>query len=173
VFIIKPNSNPAQSSRQRLSALWKRFTAILLMVVGAAGLCGIGCQGIYHESGEIYPPDPCARLKLTIDRARQASKQTDNAAMKLRDRVAKGFSNRDLEADIDRLETSTLEFGRRVAAISDALADCEHTDQFTVEIQDLQRRSAQMLQTIQLIRHDGLSTALPLLDRMLKSPSQP
>lgn len=147
--------------------------AASLLVVLALGLVGAGCQHIYREAEEIYPPDPCARLKLRIDQARQAREKADRAAARLRDRSAKGMADKTLEPDVDRLEMAAREFARRTAAVSDAVASCEQSDLFAAEMQRLRLLSEQLFEAVQLIRSDGLSATLPLLDRLLQSPPQP
>jgi hypothetical protein len=151
----------------------RKCITLSLLLVFALGLGNVGCHGIYRESEEIYPPDPCARLKLKLDQARQAQKQVEQAATRLRDRVAKGVAGKALEPDIDRLEMEAREFGRRVAAVSDSVAGCEQSDQFAAQVQSLRKSSAQMLETVQLIRRDDLNSKLPLIDRLLASPTQP
>jgi len=137
------------------------------------GLGGAGCQGIYHESEEIYPPDAVDRLNLRMDQARQAQKQADQAAAQLQDRATKGVAGNNLDSDVDRLEMAAREFGRRMAAVTDALADCGQPDQFTAEIERLRQRCSQWLETVQLIRSEGLSATLPRLERLLQSPAPP
>jgi len=106
-----------------------------------------------------------------MDQAHQARKQADQAAARLRDAAARDLVGRTLESDIDRLEMAAREFGRRMVAVSDAVASCGQSDQFAAEILSLQKRCAQMLETVQLIRSDGVSSTLPLLDHLLQDPT--
>jgi hypothetical protein len=139
----------------------------------AFGLGGLGCRGIYYQTQALYPADPSARLQLRIEEAQQAEKEADQAAARLVDRYARGIVGQSLDPDIDRLEMAALEFNRRTATARDAAAKGDGQSRFSGESGRLTARSAQMLETIRLIRSDGISCALPQLNNLLATPVRP
>jgi len=160
------NSSRSTASRQR------RFAAFLWLLP-ALSLINAGCRGIYRDSEKIFPPDPCARLKLRLDQARQAQRQADLAAARLRDRYTKGVTPEQLETDLDRFELAARESARRLAAISDTISGCDQSESFDSEVQRLQAHSAQTLEAVHLLRSEGLAYTLRLLDRLLESTTNP
>jgi hypothetical protein len=142
-------------------------------MVFVLGSSGSGCRSIYHETRASYPADPCARLKLRIAEAQQAESRAAQAAARLRDRFTQGVTGQSLEADVDRLETAAREFGRRVATVQDAALTCNQRSELTAEMSDLQLGADQMLETIQLLRRDGVAATLPQLNAPPHNPIQP
>lgn len=155
--------------RQRRTAAWLGCAALSLLLLAL----GSGCRSIYGKSAEIHPPDPRARLELRVDEAHQAQEQARQAAVRLRDQLAKGVARKNLEPDLDRLEAAARELKRRVAAATDLLAGCDTSTQFAAEIQALQNRAADLLETVQALRSDDTASMLPQLDRCRDSLARP
>lgn len=144
-----------------------------LLLVLVLELGGIGCRSIYHETRASYPTEPCARLRLRIAEAQQAETSAARAGDRLRDRFTQGITGRNLEPDVDRLETSAREFGRRVATIHDLAATCNQQSELSAEMSRLQLRAEQMLETTVFVRRDGVAAGLPQLEALLHNPIQP
>ena len=144
-----------------------------LLMVLVLGWGGTGCRSAYRQTRKTYPADPCARLGLRIGEAQQAEKQAGQAATRLRDQLAKGLGRQDLEPDVDRLEVATLEFRRRMATVHDAAATCDQDPRFTGEIKRLETRSTRMLETIKLIRTNGVNPSVAQLDNFLRAAVAP
>lgn len=130
------------------------------LVIGLCWLGGTGCHSIYRETTATYPADPCARLKLRIDEAQAAEQRAEKAAATLPVPVAQEMIRPKIQADVDRLELTIREFGRRVAAVRDAEANCDQTALFAAEIQRLQQRSNQLAATAH-IQNPGVSPSGP------------
>lgn len=154
--------------RQRCSAAWLGGAALLLLLL-TLGALGSGCRSIYGKSAEIYPPDPRARLKLRVDEAHQAQEQARQAAVRVSDQLVKGVARESLEPHLDRLEAAAGELDRRVAAANDSLAGCDTSNQLAAEIQALQTRAADLLETVQALRSNDSASTLQRLDRCLDS----
>lgn len=170
MFIIKPDSSRAGSPRQRCStSAWGRRAALLTLVLALA-LGGAGCRSIYHRSGEVYPADSAAQVALRLDQARQAGKEADQAAARLRNRAAKGAPAQSLETDIDRLEMAAREFTRRVTILSETSTGSPQAERVATETRNLQKRSQELLEGVQCLRAEGLAAALPRLDQYIQNP---
>ena len=117
-------------------------------------------------------PVPGSRLR--IEEAQQAEQRAGQAAARLRDRFAQGLAGQSLEPDVDRLEMAARELSRCVATANDAAAACDQAGRSSPpQIQGLQLRSGQMLETTMLIRRDGVAAARSQLNALLPNPAQP
>jgi hypothetical protein len=125
---------------------------VVSLLICLLGLAGAGCRNLYRETQSLYPPNCCDRLKLRIAEARQAEKQTVQAQSRLHTQLANGRGEPEVQADVDRFATAALDFRRRVDSARDVAMDCECSAEAQAELERLQQRATELLQTVCLLR---------------------
>ena len=115
-------------------------------------LATAGCRNLYRETQSLYPPNCCDRLNLRIAEARQAEKNTLQAQSVLHPQWDNGQGKPEAQAQADRFATAALDFRRRVASARDVAMDCECSAKVEAELERLQQRATELLQTVRLLR---------------------
>ena len=169
----RSNSTPSQPAGQCSNCKLATQGALFVLLISVLGLVGIGCRSIYPQTRAIYPAGACERLKLRMDETDRAGQSADRAISILRDQLAKGHAGQNMAPDVDRLEMTALDFARCVAAVRDAEANCDQPARFAAEIQRLQQRSKQLLDTTRSIRNSGGIPTVSQLEELLRRSSPP
>ena len=89
------------------------------------------------------------------------------------DRLSHGLSGPAIAPDVDRAEAAVFELERKVASAQDAAAHCEGEIRLANEIERLQKRSKNLLASVQDIRRRGYSADARQLEDLLNFAASP
>jgi len=145
----------------------------LALLIFAIAFCSEGCGSIYLRTRATFPPEPCAQLKLRVDESQRAEKRAEQTIQSVCDRFNQGLSGDAIAPDVNRAEAAVFELERHVASARDAAAHCDGETQLTSEIERLQKRSKNLLTSVQDIRRRGYSADARQLEDLLHNAVSP
>jgi hypothetical protein len=146
----------------------------LALLIFAVVFGGEGCgSSIYQRTRSALPPEPCAQLKLRVEESQGAEKRAEQTIQLVCDRFNQGLSGEAIAPDVDRAEAAVFELERHVASARDAAAHCDGETQLKSEIERLQKRSKNLLTSVQDIRRRGYSADARQLEDLLHYIARP